>query len=217
MKFRSQASARVAKLLMELGPSSATVLANSLSMTPTAMRKHLEALESAGFVTAHDKAPFGPKVDTSRGRGRPSKIFTVTQTGREFFEAPYDEIALSALQFMEQNFGKQSIRDFAKSRIESVFAEFDESNHGVTQLAQELSDHGFSASVQPAPFANAEQLCQHNCPISHIASVYPEFCEVEAEIIGKKLGVHVTRISTIASGSAICTTNIPHNTPRRSA
>ncbi len=216
MKITSQASARVAKLLLELGPSSATVLANKLSMTPTAMRKHLDALEESSFVTSHDEAPFGPKSDSSRGRGRPAKVFALTQTGREFFEAPYDEIALSALQFMEEKFGKQAIKEFARTRIESVFSQF-KTTSSIEVLAQELSDHGFSASVRPAPFPNADQLCQHNCPISHIASVYPEFCEVETEVIGKALGVHVTRLSTIASGSAICTTNIPNLNPRRIA
>lgn len=217
MKIRSQATARVAKVLLELGPSSATVLANSLSMTPTAMRKHLEVLEDAGYVTSHDQAPFGPKTDSSRGRGRPAKVFALTSAGREFFEAPYDEIALSALQFIEEKFGREAIREFAQQRIKSVFSDFSNSLNEVNELAQEMSDHGFSASVRPSPFPNAEQLCQHNCPISHVASVYPEFCEVETELIGKTLNVHVTRLSTIASGSAICTTNIPKQTPRRSA
>lgn len=217
MKIASPASTRVAKVLLDLGPSSATVLASTLSMTPTAMRKHLDALEEAGFVTCHDVAPFGPKSDASRGRGRPAKVFTLTQVGREFFEASYDEIALSALRFMEENYGRQAVKEFARKRIESVFKEFDSPVTNLTQLVRELSDHGFSASERPAPFPNAQQLCQHNCPISHIAGEFPEFCEVESELIGKTLGVHVTRLSTIASGSAICTTNIPNPTPRRSA
>ena len=217
MKIKSQATAKVAKVLMELGPSSATVLASNLSMTPTAMRKHLDSLEAAGFVTSHDEAPFGPKRESSRGRGRPAKVFTLSAKGREFFEEPYDEIALSALQFIERNFGKTAIRDFATERISEIFEEFKSPVNNIQSLASELTDHGYSASVQPSPFPNAEQLCQHNCPISHIASVYPEFCEVETELIGKKLGVHVTRLSTIATGSEICTTNIPTQTPRRSA
>lgn len=217
MKIRSQATARVAKTLLELGPSSATVLAKTLDITPTAMRKHLEVLESAGYVTSHDEAPFGPKPDGSRGRGRPAKVFALTVIGREFFEASYDEIALSALHFIEQKFGRQAVREFAQHRIEAVFREFPHDVNDVADLAQEMSDQGFSASVRPAPFPNATQLCQHNCPISHIASEYPEFCEVETEFIGKTLNVHVTRLSTIASGSAICTTNIPNQTPRRSA
>jgi predicted ArsR family transcriptional regulator len=217
VKIASPASTRVAKVLLDLGPSSATLLAKTLAMTPTAMRKHLDSLESAGFVTSHDEAPFGPKSERSRGRGRPAKIFALTQKGREFFEASYDEIALSALHFMEQKFGREAIRDFAKLRIESVFNDFSKPVKNLSNLVQEMSDHGFSASERPAPFPNAQQLCQHNCPISHIASEFPEFCEVETEIIGKTLGVHVTRLSTIASGSAICTTNIPNPTSRRSA
>ena len=202
---------------MELGPSSATALANELSMSPTAMRKHLDSLESAGFVTSHDEAPFGPKTDSSRGRGRPAKVFVLSQKGREFFEEPYDEIAVSALQFIENKYGRTAVREFAKERIASLFSDLSESISNAQALAQEMTDHGFTASVRPSPFPSADQLCQHNCPISHVASAYPEFCDVETELIGKVLNVHVTRLSTIASGSAICTTNIPTQTPRRSA
>ncbi len=217
MKIRSEASARVAKLLLESGPSSATTLADNLKMTPTAMRKHLDALEAAGFVTSHDEAPFGPKDGSARGRGRPAKIFALTQSGREFFEAPYDEIAVSALRYIDENFGKDAVKDFARSRITSVFESLNKPITDLDHLVQELSDQGYSASVRPSPFPNAQQLCQHNCPISHVASEFPEFCEVETELIGKSLGVHVTRLSTIATGSSICTTNIPNQTPRRSA
>lgn len=217
MKIRSEASARVAKLLLELGPSSATALADTLSMTPTAMRKHLDALEEAGFVTSHDEAPFGPKGDASRGRGRPAKIFALTQSGREFFEAPYDEIALSALNFIAEKYGKEAVKEFARSRIKTIFESINQPISDIDHLVQQLNDQGYSASVRPSPFPNAQQLCQHNCPISHVASEYPEFCEVETELIGQSLGVHVTRLSTIATGSSICTTNIPNQTPRRSA
>jgi predicted ArsR family transcriptional regulator len=216
VKIRSEASARVAKLLLELGPSSASVLAESLAMTPTAMRKHLDALEAAGFVTS-DEAPFGPKGDSTRGRGRPAKIFALTQSGREFFEASYDEIAVSAVRFIEEKYGKEAVKEFARSRITNIFENLNQPINDINHLVKELSDQGFSASLRPSPFPNAQQLCQHNCPISHVASEFPEFCEVETELIGKSLGVHVTRLSTIATGSAICTTNIPNQTPRRSA
>ena len=186
-------------------------------MTATAMRKHLDNLEAQGFVLSHDEAPFGPKSDSSRGRGRPAKVFALTQTGREFFEESYDEIALSALRFIENKYGREAIREFAKSRFSSLLNDAASSFRNIDDLTQALVQKGFSASVQPSPFPNAKQLCQHNCPISHIASEYPEFCEAETEIFSKALGIHVTRISTIASGSAICTTNVPNPQTRRSA
>lgn len=207
----------MARQLLDFGPATATRLASELNMTATAMRKHLDSLESEGFVLSHDEAPFGPKAEGNRGRGRPAKIFALTQAGREFFEESYDEIALSAIRFIEEKFGREAIKEFAEIRLNKLLSGSEKEINSIEELSESLIRKGFSSSVQPSPFPNAKQLCQHNCPISHIASEYPEFCEAETEVFGKSLGVHVTRISTIASGSAICTTNVPNPQSRRSA
>ncbi|MEN9693540.1 MAG: hypothetical protein RLZZ330_1184, partial [Actinomycetota bacterium] len=113
--------------------------------------------------------------------------------------------------------GREAIKEFAETRLRQLLNDKDNSVASIEDLSDLMLKKGFSTSVQPSPFPNAKQLCQHNCPISHIASEYPEFCEAETEIFSKALGVHVTRISTIASGSAICTTNVPNPQSRRSA
>jgi predicted ArsR family transcriptional regulator len=178
-------------------------------MTATAIRKHLDQLEEAGFVSSHERAPFGPTESNQRGRGRPAKVFAITNAGREFFEQPYDELAVSALRYIKSELGDAGVKEFARKRFDDVLQDIRGKSLQPEQLAQELADLGFSASLRPAPVGDAVQLCQHNCPISHVASEFPQFCDVETEAIGQLLNVHVTRISTIASGSAICTTHIP--------
>lgn len=217
MKLRSHAASRVAETLLEGGPQTAVSLAQALSMTATAIRKHLEVLEDAGLVASHEQAPFGPKSNGPRGRGRPAKVFAITHAGREYFERSYDDIAVDAAAYIKQALGDAGVRDFAKKRISRILDEIRGDNATVSpeQLAQGMSDLGFSASLRPAPVTDAVQLCQHNCPISHVASEYPQFCEAETEAISAALGVHVTRISTIASGSEICTTHIPVSTTTR--
>lgn len=219
MKLRSLAASRVAKTLLEGGPQTAVALAQALGMTATAARKHLEVLEQADLVSHHEEAPFGPKSQGPRGRGRPAKVFAITNAGREYFEQSYDDIAVDALAFIQQQLGDPGIRTFAAQRVGGIVDELRAAGSELTpeSLAQGLSDLGFSASLRPAPVTNAVQLCQHNCPISHVASEYPQFCEAETEAISAALGVHVTRISTIASGSDICTTHIPLTSTTRSS
>ena len=211
VKFRGLASTRVAQLLLDGGPATATSLAQSLGMTATAIRKHLEQLEEAGYVSSHERAPFGPSESGPRGRGRPAKVFAVTAEGREFFEESYDDFAVESVRFIKAKLGDAGVREYAKVYVADALAELRAKQGTLTsdQLAQELTDLGFSASLRPAPVGDATQLCQHACPISHVASEFPQFCDVETEAIGELLGVHVTRISTIATGSAICTTHIP--------
>ena len=74
-------------------------------------------------------------------------------------------------------------------------------------LADALSDIGFAATTEPAP-AGA-QLCQHHCPVSHVAEQFPQLCEAETEAFARLLGHHVQRLATIAHGDGVCTTCIP--------
>jgi predicted ArsR family transcriptional regulator len=211
VKFRGLASTKVAELLLAGGPATASSLAQALGMTATAIRKHLEQLESAGYVSSHERAPFGPSENGPRGRGRPARVFAITASGREFFEESYDDFAVESVRFIHSKLGDEGVREYAQSYVKDALAELESKRGSLTpeQLSQELADLGFSASLRPAPVGDATQLCQHNCPISHVASEFPQFCDAETEAIGELLGVHVTRISTIASGSAICTTHIP--------
>ena len=54
-----------------------------------------------------------------------------------------------------------------------------------------------------------EELCQHHCPIAHVASEFPQLCEAETEALSRLLGTHVQRLATIAHGDGVCTTFIP--------
>ena len=63
------------------------------------------------------------------------------------------------------------------------------------------------ASLRPT--AAGEQLCQHHCPVAHVAERFPQLCDVETELFSALLGVHVQRLATIAHGDGVCTTHIP--------
>jgi len=63
------------------------------------------------------------------------------------------------------------------------------------------------------------QLCQHHCPVAHVAAEFPALCEAETTAIAELLGTHVQRLATIARGDSACTTHVPlesPNTRRRS-
>ena len=87
-------------------------------------------------------------------------------------------------------------------------------------LAEALSEDGYAASVRSAPVG--DQLCQHHCPVAHVAAEFPQLCEAETEVFARLLGRHVQRLATIAHGDGVCTTNIPdpgcaHRDPRQGA
>lgn len=203
----------VARSILENGPMSAVVLAEKLGFTPAGIRRHLESLVAEGLLVARE-----PHVVTGRGRGRPSKVFVMSDAGREKFEHSYDDLAVSALRFLQTQMGPEALMAFAEARvgeIERTLIPIISSETSFTSraqaLAQFLTDEGYAASVMPR--AHGEELCQHHCPIAHVASQFPQLCEAETQAFSRVLGTHVQRLATIAHGDGVCTTYIPNIAP----
>jgi predicted ArsR family transcriptional regulator len=218
MAVRSEGDAptreRVARALLELGPSTAAALADRLVLTPAAVRRHLDHLLSEGAIEARE-----PRVLGSRGRGRPARLFAVTDQGRERFDQQYDDLAVQALRFLAETGGDEAVMAFARRRVAGIEQHYDavvgaQPALAPSQaLAEALTAGGYAASIRSGPVG--EQLCQQHCPVSHVAHEFPQLCEAETEVISKLLGRHVQRLATIAHGDGVCTTCIP-STPSTS-
>ena len=199
---------RVARTLLELGPSTAGVLAERLDLTAAAVRRHLDQMVAEGAVE-----PREPRVQGTRGRGRPARLFAITDAGRDRFDQQYDDLAVQALRFLEETGGDQAVLAFARKRVAGIETHYDEivstdpDLEPSEALARALTQGGYAASVRQGPVG--EQLCQQHCPVSHVAHEFPQLCEAETEVISKVLGRHVQRLATIAHGDGVCTTCIP--------
>ncbi|MER5865397.1 helix-turn-helix domain-containing protein [Kitasatospora sp. NPDC002040] len=212
---------RVARSILDHGPSSAADLATRLGLTSAGVRRHLDALAAAGLVDVREQRVYG-----SRGRGRPAKVFALTESGRDAFYQAYDQLAADALRWISEavgggKAGEEAVAAFARARferqgerylstLEQAGAEF-----RTEALAQALSADGYAATVRRVPSAAASaapagaQLCQHHCPVAHIAEQFPQLCEAETEVFSQLLGTHVQRLATIAHGDGVCTTYVP--------
>jgi predicted ArsR family transcriptional regulator len=205
---------RVARSILEQGPSTAAALAARLDLTPAAVRRHLDHLVAEDAVEARDA-----RTGATRGRGRPAKVFAITETGRDRFDQQYDDLALQALRFLAETGGADAVRAFADRRmsfIEERFADVVAQAPTLSPaeaLAQVFTAEGYVAGVRELPLVG-EQLCQQHCPVSHVAHEFPQLCEAETAAISRVLGRHVQRLATIAHGDGVCTTCIP-STPTR--
>lgn len=200
---------RVAQSVLQHGPSTAAELGDRLGLTAAAVRRHLDVLLERGLLVSREQRVYG-----SRGRGRPAKVFVLTDAGRADFYSAYDDLAISALEFLGEEVGSGAVRKFATSRVAPVEARYreqlrssDRQPSPATALAGALTRDGYVASVRPS--ALGEQLCQHHCPVAHVAERFPQLCEVETEMFSRVLGVHVQRLATLAHGDGVCTTHIP--------
>jgi len=206
---------RVAASLLTQGPATASMLAERLGISGTAVRRHLDSLTAQGLVVASDRPPFGPTP--SRGRGRPARTFSLTPAGRSQFPSDYDGLAGQALAFLSEVGGAEALTAFAETRAVELEAELrerlgdtwngaDNAEH-IASFASALSEAGFATSAEPAP--TGVQVCQHHCPVAHVAHEFPQLCEAETEAFARVLGRHVQRLATIAHGDGVCTTVIP--------
>lgn len=204
----------VSRSILQHGPSTAVELAGRLGLTPAAVRRHLSVLLDAGHLSARDQRVYG-----QRGRGRPAKVFCLTDAGREEFFQAYDRLAIEALDYLAEGVGPDAVRDFAErslAPLEKAFhASVAEGRQPEEALVEVLNDHGYVASLQPVP--SGQQLCQYHCPVAHVARAHPELCAAETRLFSTLLGSHVQRLATIAHGDGVCTTHIPHPVDRKAS
>jgi len=201
----------VARTILENGPQSAAELSERLNLTPAGIRRHLDKLIEIGLLESREPHRIASSL---RGRGRPSKVFVITDLGREKFEHSYDDLAVSALRFMANLSERDLVSEFAQSRAEDIERRVGKAIGGATSkakkvsaLAEFLTTEGYAAESKST--TAGIQLCQHHCPVAHVASEFPQLCEAETEAFSKVLGSHVQRLATIAHGDGICTTFIP--------
>ena len=227
--------ARVARLILENGPVTAAALSTRLGLTPAAVRRHLDNLLDDGLIEIRIARVYG-----SRRRGRPAKLFAITDAGRSAFEHTYDDLATSALRFLAERAGPDAVAEFARRQVAELERRYRPvvdaapDSARVRALAEALSADGYAASATtvpastgpvgtgpastgpaspgpaqpPAAPAVGEQLCQHHCPVAHVAAEYPQLCEAETEAFGRLLGTPVQRLATIAHGDGVCTTHV---------
>ncbi|WP_051027149.1 helix-turn-helix transcriptional regulator [Nocardia higoensis] len=202
--------AAIVQLLLEEGPITATAISNRLGLAPAGVRRHLDALIESGQARAARSASWQQK-----GRGRPAKQYQLTAAGRGQLGHAYDDLAGAAIRQLGEIGGEQAITDFARKRARTIvagIAPVDEHSPERTEakaeeLAEAFTGSGFAASTRKV--GAGVQICQHHCPVAHVAEEFPQLCEAELEVLREVLGTHVQRLATIANGDCACTTHVP--------
>ncbi|WP_369916231.1 helix-turn-helix transcriptional regulator [Plantactinospora sp. KBS50] len=207
---------RVTRLLLVHGAATAAQLGDELGLSPAAIRRHLDAMQADGDVTAREQAAPG-----GRRRGRPAKVFLLTDSGRvRCGTHTYDGMATAALRWIVRHCGADAVGDFANEQVAALEARCraamadagDDPLARAEALAGVLTAEGYAANA--STIASGGQLCQHHCPVAHVAAEFPQLCEAETAVISRLVGTHVQRLATIAHGDGVCTTHIPAQAQR---
>ncbi|MDO5662623.1 MAG: helix-turn-helix domain-containing protein [Brachybacterium sp.] len=209
---------RVLQLVLTQGPVSAAEIGRDLTLTAAAVRRHLDALESEGLVEVKLVAP-------SRGAGRPSRRYVVTEQAQEQLPDSHLDVATHALTRLAETGGAEEVRAIARAsfadiearvrrRYDAVAADQLDVQRRTEILTAVLEELGYASTLRHvgqglAPTLRAAQVCQGHCPLQGIPGAFPEFCEEETALFARLLGVDVRRLSTLATGGHVCTTHVP--------
>ena len=205
---------RVRSALLELGPSTATLLGERLGLSGPGVRRHLDALLVEGIVTT-----VAPRRRAAV-RGRPARLFALTDAGHAAGPSAYDDLAAGALRFLAEAAGDGAVEQFARARAGEIEDRYRDALGAVPAgqrpavLAESLSADGYAATT--SEHGAGTQLCQHHCPVRHVAEQFPQLCDAETAALGRLLDVHVQRLATIAHGDGVCTLHIPEHSTSRS-
>ena len=205
--------AAIIRLLLESGPITASRIGQHLGLSAAGVRRHLDALIDDGDAQANAAAAW-----QQEGRGRPAKRFQLTAAGRAKLEHTYDDLAAAAMRQLRELGGDEAIMRFARTRIDTILADVEPAAGAASadievaadRIADALSIAGYATTTTRVKGpVEGVQICQHHCPVSHVAEEFPELCEAEQQAMAEVLGTHVQRLATIVNGDCACTTHVP--------
>ncbi|OOK66375.1 winged helix-turn-helix DNA-binding family protein [Mycobacterium kansasii] len=201
------------RLLLESGSITASEIGDRLGLSAAGVRRHLDALIETGDAESVPAAPW-----QQAGRGRPAKRYRLTAAGRGKLDHSYDDLASAAMRQLREIGGEDAVRTFARRRIDAILADVapadghddDAVEAAAERIAGALTKAGYVATTtRVGGPIHGVQICQHHCPVAHVAEEFPELCEAEQQAMAEVLGTHVQRLATIVNGDCACTTHVP--------
>jgi DeoR family transcriptional regulator, suf operon transcriptional repressor len=202
----------ILNLLLKQGQSTAQTLAESLEISPQAIRRHLKDLQDEGLIE-HEAVQVG--------MGRPNYRYKLSKAGRDQFPDRYDTFAVSLLDTLADTIDKTQFNDILRKQWERKALEYRERvgsgslEERVARLVDLRKAEGYMAEyhlVEDLIESEAQSLAQpsyiiteYNCAISHIAESFPSVCGHELEMFAIALeGCRVERTHWMVNGEHQC-------------
>ncbi len=174
--------------LLTEGGAKAQDLAESLSISPQAIRRHLKDLEDEGAI-AHRSV--------QEGMGRPQHIYELTPQGRDRFPHRYDDFAVSLLDTLTETVGREQVGSILQKQWQRKAIAYREQvgtgslGDRVSRLVDLRRQEGYMAQwyeLEPDNGSGLRYLiCEYNCAISNVAESFPSVCGHELEMFAQIL------------------------------
>jgi predicted ArsR family transcriptional regulator len=193
---------RILELLLG-GKKSALTLSEELGIRESAVRAHLEALRSGGLVLSSL---------VRLGRGRPKKLYGLTEKGSERFPRRYDEVLeLLVREIESDDAGRASryMKGVAKRLARELLGER-ATTVGVKEAADLLNNLGFHTSYSETD--GEATITSANCILRRLALKHPtQVCSgLHTWLIEELTGKGSVKLERcMAYGDEVCVHTVP--------
>lgn len=203
----TDAKRRLMERLKTVDSATAPELAAEFHLTDTAVRQHLDSLETVGLVARAAAPPIG--------RGRPPVRWHLTELAGELFPNRHSDLTAELLTAIREQFGEAGLQQVLDARATMQLGHYrsalPEAGAAVRVRARKLAElrtaEGYMADVLP-PVRGDDSvvLVEHHCPISGAAGVCQGLCQAELEVFREALGpdVEVQRTQHLLGGDRRC-------------
>jgi len=187
--FSGDTKKSILDLLLE-GPKTSGEIANKLQIQKSAVRIHLDSMQTQKAVRSYFKIV---------RLGRPRKIYELTESGRELFPRRYDLILSLIVKKIEETGGREQLNKIVKSIADDIAADirerieknndsgsFEKSLNMLNSVSNEM---GFGSSISKEG-SETFSLVSRNCILYKIALEHQDtICHgLHDRIIQKTLG-----------------------------
>ncbi|WP_026082500.1 iron-sulfur cluster biosynthesis transcriptional regulator SufR [Mastigocladopsis repens] len=202
----------ILEYLLKHSQATAFELAQTLDISPQAIRRHLKDLEAKQLICV--------SLSVEGGMGRPQHIYQLTRQGREYFRQEvadsYGQFAVSLLDTLAETVGRDQVISILRKQWERKAQEYRERlgnvslSQRVATLVELRKAEGFMAECHPVESSESSKgdrfiLTEHNCAISNVAESFPSICGHELEMFAAVLpDCTVERTHWIINGEHRC-------------
>jgi predicted ArsR family transcriptional regulator len=184
------------------GPQTAQALAAALGVTAMAIRQHLYGLEGEGLVAW---------TTEGAGRGRPSKLWSLTPQASRLFPDAHQELAVGLLAAVREALGEEGFEKVLAQRGADQTRLYRQAMPGedlagrVQALASIRSREGYMAEAR-ADGEGGFLLIENHCPVCAAASACTGICASELLVFRSVLGpgADIERTDHILAGARRC-------------
>ena len=175
--------------LLKRGQATAQALAESLDISPQAIRRHLKDLESEGAIVHRS---------VQVGMGRPQHVYHLSEAGRNRFPHHYDKFAVSLLDTLAETVGRDGVGAVLQKQWERKAIAYREQlgsgslKERVANLVELRRAEGYMAELvelesRPEEPGEGFVIAEYNCAISSVAESFPSVCGHELHMFATAL------------------------------